>query len=80
MAVVDASVTTTSAAVFIPDVWSTEALEAAEFAAMIQKRVYRQWEDEMSLGLNYKIPRLSNLTTQVKSSGVSQKRCANLVA
>lgn len=71
MAVSDATITTTTAASFIPDLWSTEVLEAVEFAAQIQTRVYTDWQSEMSIGANYKIPRLSNLTTQQKTAGVS---------
>lgn len=71
MSVSDATITTTTAASFIPTIWSVEVLEAAEFAAMIQKRVYRDWESEMAIGGTFEIPRLSNLSTQAKSSGVS---------
>lgn len=71
MAVTDSSITTTTATNFIPQIWSTEALESVEFAAGIQKRVLTEWKDEMSVGSVFNIPRVSNLTTQSKSSGVS---------
>lgn len=70
MAVVDASITTTTAVNFIPQIWSTEALTAVEFAASIQKRVYTDWQGEMSIGSTFNIPRISNLTIQSKASGV----------
>lgn len=71
MAVVDASITTTTAASFVPEIWSDEALEAAEFAAVIQKRVNTDYQSDMTIGNTYLIPRLSNLSTQVKAAGVA---------
>ncbi|MDE2096663.1 MAG: hypothetical protein KGL39_05395 [Patescibacteria group bacterium] len=71
MAVTDASITTTTAASFVPEIWSDEALEAVEFAAVIQKRVNTDYQSDMTIGNTYLIPRLSNLTTQTKSAGVA---------
>lgn len=71
MAVSDASVTTTTAAAFIPELWSDGALEAVEFGATIQKRVNRSFESDLSFGDILDIGRISNLSTQSKSSGVS---------
>lgn len=71
MAVTDATITSTTAANFIPTIWSDGVVEAAQFAAVIQKRVNTDWQDELKLGNTLDIPRLSNLTTQSKSSGVS---------
>lgn len=71
MAVTDATITTTTATNFIPTIWSDGVVEAAQFAAVIQKRVNTDWQDDLKLGNTLDIPRLSNLTTQSKSSGVS---------
>lgn len=71
MAVSDASVTTTTAAAFIPELWSDGALEAVEFGATIQKRVNRSFESDLEFGSILDIGRISNLSTQAKSSGVS---------
>ena len=71
MAVTDASLTTTTAASFVPEIWSDQALEAVEFSAVIQKRVNTDYQSDMTIGNTYLIPRLSNLTTQVKAAGVA---------
>lgn len=73
MAVSDASVTVTTAANFIPEIWSDQALEAVEFGAVIQKRVNTDYKDDMTIGDTYHIPRLSNLTTQSKTAGVANQ-------
>jgi hypothetical protein len=72
MAVTDAAITTTTHGVFIPEVWADGVLEAVEFAAIIQKRVTREYEGEIrQLGDTVHIRRLSNLTTQVKNAGIN---------
>jgi hypothetical protein len=71
VAVIDATITTTTAANFIPTIWSDGVVEAAQFAAVIQKRVNTDWKDDLKLGNTLDIPRLSNLTPQSKSSGVT---------
>jgi hypothetical protein len=70
MPVVDSSITTTTATAFIPTIWSDGVIDAAEFAAVIQKRVNRAFEKELTVGNTLNVPRLSNLTTQSKASGV----------
>jgi hypothetical protein len=71
MPVVDSSITTTTAAGFIPQLWSDGVIDAVEFSAVIQKRVNRSFEKELTVGNTLNVPRLSNLTTQTKASGVS---------
>lgn len=70
MAVVDASITTTTATAFIPELWSDGALEAVEFGATIQKRVDTETFQGLEFGNQMAVGRISNLTTQSKSSGV----------
>lgn len=66
---IGANITTTTANVFIPDVWSDGVLEAVEFAAVIQDRVTRDYEGVISkMGDTVHVPRLSNLTTQTKAA------------
>jgi hypothetical protein len=65
----NSAVSTTEAANFIPELWSTGCLKAVEFAAIIQKRVTRDYEGEIkSGGDTVHIPRLSNLTTRTKTA------------
>lgn len=71
MAVVDSTVTSTTAVQFIPTIWSDGVIDAAEFGAVIQKRCNRSFEKSLTVGNTLNIPRLSNLTTQVKATGVS---------
>lgn len=71
MGISSATLTTTTHANFIPEEWSTEALMAVEFAAMFQKRVNRKYESVLKVGDTVNIPRQSNLSTQTKSSGLS---------
>ncbi|GAC1663356.1 MAG: hypothetical protein NVS9B15_26430 [Acidobacteriaceae bacterium] len=71
MAVTDSSITTTTATAFVPTIWSDGVVEAAEFAAIIQKRCNRAWEADLKIGNTLNVPRLSNLTTQAKTAGVT---------
>lgn len=66
----DASITSTTAANFIPQVWSDGVVEAAEFASVVQKRINRSFDKDLTVGSTLNVPRLSNLTIQSKSSGV----------
>jgi hypothetical protein len=71
-----ATITTTTADVFLPEVWSTKTLDAIEFACPIQNRVNREYEGELNAhGDTLHIPRTSNLTTGTKTSGL-----ANVIA
>lgn len=45
-----ATITQTTAANFVPEVWSSEAEVAAEFAAVFQKRVNRRYEAVAKVG------------------------------
>ncbi len=68
------SVTLTTAAAFIPDLWADGILAAAEFVAKLQDRVTRDYEGVIAnMGGSVEVPRLSNLTTQTKSSGISNQ-------
>jgi hypothetical protein len=71
LAVSDATVTTTTAANFIPTLWSDGVVAAAKYAAVIQELVNTDFQDDLKVGNTLDIPRLSNLSTQSKSSGVS---------
>lgn len=67
---IGANITTTTAAKFIPDVWSDGVLEAVEFATTIADRVTRDYEGVIDkMGATVHVPRLSNLTTQTKTAG-----------
>src|SRR6266542_992752 len=72
MAVTDASITRTTAANFIPQVWADGVLASVEFSSMLQTRVVRDYEGEISqMGDTIHVPYLSNLTTSTKTAGVS---------
>jgi hypothetical protein len=71
VAVVDASMTPTTAAAFIGEVWADEALDAVQFAGMIQKKVTREYEGEIKRGGDtVHISRTSNLQTSTKAPGI----------
>lgn len=70
MAVTDASITASSAGVFIPELWRKGTLDAVEFGAIIQKRVNTDYKSDLTVGNTLHIPRLSNLSTQTKTSGI----------
>lgn len=65
-----ASITTTTATNFIPQLWEAGVLNAAEFAARLQKRVNTDFRSSLKIGNTLNIPRLSNLTATSKSSGI----------
>lgn len=72
MPVTDASMTTTTHAVFVPEVWADGTLDAAQFAEVISKRVTREYEGEIrNAGDTVRIQRTSNFQTQQKLSGIS---------
>jgi hypothetical protein len=71
VAVVDASMTPTTHAAFIGEVWADEALDAVQFAGMIQKKVTREYEGEIKRGGDtVHISRTSNLQTSTKAPGI----------
>ncbi|MDQ1307676.1 MAG: hypothetical protein QG671_3509 [Actinomycetota bacterium] len=58
--------------VFIPEIWSAGVLKAIEFAAVLQKRVTRDYEGEIKKGGDtVHVNRLSNLTAVDKTKGYS---------
>lgn len=64
------NITRTTAAKFIPQIWSTGVLEALEFAQVLQTRVTREYEGDIRKGGDtVHVPRLSNLTTGTKAAG-----------
>lgn len=66
------NITSTTADVFIPEIWSKSTLDAVEFATMAAKLVNREFEGEIkSMGDTVHIPHVSNYTAQSKSSGIS---------
>ncbi len=67
-----ATITTTTAAQFLPALWSGETFDAVEFAALLQKRVNRSFEKDLKVGNTLYVNEISNLTTQTKSSGLDQ--------
>jgi hypothetical protein len=71
VAVVDASMTPTTHAAFIGEEWADAALEAVEFAGMIQKKVTREYEGDIKQsGDTVHIGRISNLSTSQKATGI----------
>lgn len=58
-----------SADAFIPDLWSLESMSAAEFAAVIAKRVDRHYEAQLKFGDVLHVPTISNLTANNKAIG-----------
>jgi hypothetical protein len=69
--VADAEITSTTHAAFAPEVWAADTHDAMQFLEVLSKLVNTKFEDEMSVGRILHIPHRSNLTTQVKSEGVS---------
>lgn len=63
----DETLTTTTHANYIPEIWAQEALEAVEFSAVFQKRVNRKYEAVARVGDTVHIPYRSNLNTQSKA-------------
>lgn len=71
MAVTSGTVTATTAAAWIPELWVDATLEAVEFSAVWQKRVSRQFEQFATVGNTFDVRRTPNLSVQTKSSGLS---------
>ena len=64
-----ANITTTTGAVFLPEVWSIEALRAAEAALVMAPLVKRYDSLVKSRGDTIHIPNISNLTANTKTQG-----------
>lgn len=65
-----ANITATTAANFIPIIWSNDTLDAVEYATMAPKLVCRDYEGEITeLGGSVKIPHVNNYTAATKSAG-----------
>lgn len=64
-----ANITTTTGAVFIPEIWSTETLRAAEAALVVAPLVKRYDGLVKSRGDTIHIPNISNLTANPKTQG-----------
>lgn len=64
-----ANITTTTGAVFIPEVWSVETLRAAENALVMAPIVKRYDALVKSRGDTIHIPNISNLTANTKTQG-----------
>jgi len=63
------NITVTTAANFIPEIWSKDAKIATESNLVMAKLVNRQFEAEMEMGDTLHIPDISDLTAQTKSAG-----------
>jgi len=63
-----ANITTTTAAVFIPEVWSAETLRAAEAALVVAPLVKRYDALVKSRGDTIHIPKISNLSANDKTA------------
>lgn len=63
-----ANVTVTTAANFIPELWATDAYNAAEFAQVIVKRCDQRFNSLMKHGDTLHVPVQSNLTAVTKSA------------
>jgi hypothetical protein len=62
------NITVTTAANFIPEIWSKDAKIATEANLVFAKRVNRQFEADMAIGDTLHIPNLSNLSVRAKSA------------
>lgn len=63
--------TSTTAAAFLPTIWSDDVRDAIEYEEVLAKLVNTAYEDELSVGRTLQIPIDSNLNTQSKTEGVS---------
>lgn len=65
----NSAISRTEADVFIPEIWAAGVLKAVEFAAIVQRRITREYEGDIKNGGDtVHVPRLSNLTTRTKSA------------
>lgn len=62
------NITVTTAANFIPEIWSKEAKIATEANLVMAKLVNRQFEAEMEMGDTLHIPDISNLSVRAKTA------------
>jgi len=61
-----ANISTTTAAVFLPTLWSTETIRAAE-AALVAAGIVKRYDAMVQAkGQAIKIPQISNLSANVK--------------
>lgn len=60
--------TTTTGAVFIPEVWSIETLRAAE-QALVMAPLVKRYDGQVKRGDTLHIPQVSNLTATSKTQG-----------
>jgi hypothetical protein len=63
------SMTITTGANFIPEVWSAEVIRAVESNLVLAKQVKRYDSDVKSFGDTIHVPNLSNLSANVKTAG-----------
>jgi hypothetical protein len=63
------NITVTTAANFIPEIWSKDAQLATENNLVTAKLVNTQFESDMEYGDTLHIPQVSNLTARAKSAG-----------
>lgn len=63
------SMTVTTGANFIPEIWSAEVLRAVESNLVLAKQVKRYDSDVKSFGDTIHVPDVSNLTANAKSAG-----------
>lgn len=59
---------TTTAAAYIPELWSRDAVIARESALVFAEHVNRRYETELTYGDTLHVPSISNLTVQTKST------------
>lgn len=64
-----ANVTTTTAAVFIPELWSPDTIDAVEANVVLGGLINRRWESQVTIGDILRVSYLSNLTANTKASG-----------
>lgn len=65
-----AEITSTTAAAFLPDIWSDDTQDALEFKTLIAELVTTKFEADMTVGRILHIPHRSNMTTQTKTEGI----------
>lgn len=73
----DSNVTVTTAANFIPEIWSAEILRAAENKLVMAKLVKRFDSDVASKGDIVHVPNLANVTATYKQANTDAPRSAN---
>ena len=71
MSITDREMTSTTAAAFLPTIWSDDVRDAIEYEEVLAKLCNTKYEAELSVGRTIQIPIDSNLNTQNKTEGVS---------